>query len=62
VPAISEHVSSKDAGWMRWASNLALLGFAVTAVNNLQLLAVIPNRAATFAAGDEFTRKAIVYS
>lgn len=62
VPAISEHVSSTGAGWMRWASNLALLGFAVTAVNNLQLLAVIPNRAATFAVGDEFTRKAIVYS
>jgi hypothetical protein len=62
VPAISERVTPANVGWARWATNLAMLGFGVTAINNLRLLAVMPDRAAVLAVGDEVTRKAIVYS
>ena len=62
VPAISERVRSANEGWIRWMSNLALVGFAVTAVNYLRLVTVTPDRAAVFAVGDEMTRKAISWS
>jgi hypothetical protein len=62
VPAISEQVRSASEGWVRWANNLALVGFAVTAVNYLRLVTVTPDRAAVFAVGDEMTRKAISWS
>lgn len=62
VPAISERVRSASEGWVRWTNNLALLGFAVTAVNYLRLVTVTPDRAAVFYAGDEATKKAISWS
>ncbi len=52
IPAISEIVRPLSEGWVRWASNLALLGFAVTAITNLQQVAILPGRTAAFLGGD----------
>ncbi len=52
IPAISEIVRPLSEGWVRWASNLALLGFAVTAITYLQQVAVLPGRTAAFLSGD----------
>ena len=37
VPAISEAVRSVHEGWVRWTTNLALLGLAVTAIDFFRL-------------------------
>ncbi len=52
VLAISEHVRSANDGLVRWTSNLAIIGFAVTSINFFRLLALVPGRAAAFATGD----------
>ena len=52
VLAISESVRSANDGWVRWTSNLAIIGFAVTSINFFRLLANVPGRAAAFATGD----------
>lgn len=59
VPAISEGVRSVHEGWVRWMSNLAFLGFAVTAINFFRVWAFQASRAAIFTAGDASTRAAI---
>lgn len=60
VPAISEIVRSANEGWVRWTSNLAYLGFAVSAVSSFQNVAVLPVIAATYVAGDAVTQAAII--
>ena len=60
VLAISESVRSANEGWVRWASNLAILGFAVTAINFFRLLALVPSRAACYVACDEAHKTALI--
>ena len=59
VLAISETVRGANEGWLRWASNLAIVGFAVTAINYFRLLAVQPLRAMAYVAGDASTKAAL---
>ena len=56
VPAISESVRSASEGWVRWTSNLAFLGFAVTAIDTFRMLGLQPVRAAAYVAGDTATK------
>lgn len=56
VPAISESVRSVNEGWMRWVSNLAFLGFAVTAIDYFRMLGLQPGRAVAYVAGDATTQ------
>ncbi|MDE3091177.1 MAG: DUF4386 family protein [Chloroflexota bacterium] len=60
VLAISDSVRSANEGWVRWTSNLAFLGFGVTAINFFRLLALTPGRAAAYAAGDAAMKTALV--
>jgi len=62
VLGISESVRSLDEGWVRWTSNLAILGFAVVTINNFRSFAFQPWLAATYLNGDEVTRTAIEVS
>ncbi|MBI3915005.1 MAG: DUF4386 domain-containing protein [Chloroflexi bacterium] len=59
VPAISDRVRSVSEGWVRWATNLAFVGFAVTAINFFRLLAILPNRAVAYYKGDSLEKLAI---
>jgi len=52
LPAITESVRSVNEGWARWTSNLAYLGFAVTAIDFFRNIALQPDRAAAYVAGD----------
>ncbi len=52
LPAITESVRSVNEGWARWTSNLAYLGFAVTAIDWFRNMALQPARAAAYVAGD----------
>lgn len=56
VPAISQLMQSENAGWLRWTSSLAYLGFAVSAVENLLTVGRLPNIAAAYVAGDASTK------
>ena len=46
-------------GWMPWLSALGALGFAVTAVDNFQIAALDPMRAADFSRADAIGRSAM---
>ncbi len=59
VQAISDAVRSGGEGWVRWTGAMALLGFAVTAVNAFRLLAIQPLRATAYVAGDASTKSII---
>ena len=59
LPAITESVRSVNEGWARWTSNLAYLGFAVTAIDFFRTLGLQPDQAAAFAAGDASTQAAL---
>jgi hypothetical protein len=60
VPAVSELFKGVSEGWVRWTGNLALVGFAVSAVSNLLTFARLPAIAAAFVAGDASTKAALV--
>jgi len=60
VPAISDSVRSANEGWVRWMTNLAILGFAVTAIDFFRVFAFQSARAAAYTAADASTRAAIV--
>jgi hypothetical protein len=62
VPAISNVVREKNRGWVIWGSNLALLGFAVTAIWRFRALVLDPVLAAEFASGDASLQASIVIS
>ena len=59
VLAISESVRSANEGWVRWTSTLAIIGFAVNAVDWFRLLALNPARAAAYVQGDAAIRAAL---
>lgn len=59
VLAISERVRSANDGWVRWTRNLAIIGFAATAVTYFRLMAQVPHRAAMFVAGDIHLQQAL---
>lgn len=59
LPAITESVRSVNEGWARWTSNLAYLGFAVTAIDFFRNIGLQPDRAAAYVAGDASTQAAL---
>lgn len=59
VLAISEKVRSVNEGWVRWTSSLALVGFAVAAIQYFRYTALYPGRAAAYAAADTATKAAL---
>ncbi len=59
VLAISESVRSANQGWVRWTSNLAIIGFAVTALDFFRFLALNPDRAAAYVKGDAAVKAAL---
>lgn len=59
VLAVSELVLPLNEGWVRWTSNLAVIGFAVTALNYFRYLAYYPMLAADYATGDAATKAAV---
>jgi hypothetical protein len=62
VLAVSERVRSMNEGWVRWTSNLAVLGFAVVAINNFRNIAFQPGRATAYLKSDAATRTVIELS
>lgn len=60
VLAISQTVRAANEGWVRWTSNLAIIGFAVTAIDNFRVLAVQSARATAFVSGDAATKAALL--
>ncbi len=62
VGAISALVEEESEGWVRWARNVAYLGFAVAVVDFLRMLVIAPARAAAYQAGDATTKAAMVTS
>ena len=58
ILAVSEMMLSKSEGWVRWTSNLAVIGFAVTALQYFRFLALYPAMAATYTAGDAAVKAA----
>jgi uncharacterized protein DUF4386 len=62
VLAVSESVRSANEGWIRWTSNLAVLGFAVVAINNFRNIAFQPGRATAYLKGDAVTKTVIELS
>ena len=59
VPAISDLVRSANEGWIRWTSALAVIGYAVLAVEYLVLQDEVPRMAAGYIRLDESARAAI---
>jgi hypothetical protein len=59
VLAVSEGVRSENEGWVRWTSTLAILGFAVVAINNFRNIAYQPALARTYVEGDAVTKTVI---
>jgi hypothetical protein len=59
LPAISEGVRSMNEGLTRWATNLAYLGFAVTAIDFFRFWSIQEYWASAFVAADASTRPAI---
>jgi hypothetical protein len=62
VLAVSESVRSANEGWVRWTSNLAILGFAVVAINNFRNIDFQPGRAAAYMEGDALIKTALEVS
>ena len=59
VLAMSESVRSANEGCVRWTSTLAILGFAVVAINNFRNIAFQPGLARAYVEGDAVTKAAI---
>jgi hypothetical protein len=59
VRPIRKLVRSDDA-WLRWASNLALVGFAVAAVGNTLIMGKLPGIAAAYVAAEPAAQSTIV--
>jgi len=59
VPAISETVQSASDGWVHWTSILAIIGFAVNALDWFRSFALDPARAAAYVKGDAAIRAAL---
>lgn len=59
VLAISDKVRSANEGWVRWTSKIALMGFAVAAIQYFRYIGLFPERAAAYVAADTATKGAI---
>jgi Domain of unknown function (DUF4386) len=59
VLAISESVRSVNDGWVRWTSTLAILGFAVNAIDSFRRMALDPARATAYIQGDAVAKAAL---
>ena len=61
APALTELVRTPDnAGWLGWATNLAMVGYAVFAVAGLLTIDHVPRVAAAYVAGDASTKAALL--
>lgn len=60
VPALAKLlVNERNEGWVKWTSNLATVGYAVTAVGYFLTLARLPGIATAFVNGDPSTQAAL---
>jgi len=59
VLAISESVRSANEGWVHWTSALAIIGLAITAIDDFRFLALTPGRAAAYMRGDAAVKAAL---
>jgi hypothetical protein len=59
VLAISETVRSGNDGWVRWTSTLAIIGFALTTINEIQRIALDPAKATAYVQGDAAVKAAL---
>ena len=59
VPIISDLVRGANPGWVRWTSTLALVGYAVLAIEYLVLQDQVPKFAAGYLRLDESARSAL---
>lgn len=59
VLALADILRAGGEGWARWMSNLAIIGFAVTALNSFRSLSLQPVVAAAYASADATTKTAI---
>ena len=59
ILAISESLQSANPGWVRWTSNLAIVGSAVGAVEFLNRIVLNPARAAAYVKGDAAVKAAL---
>lgn len=59
VLAISENVRSANEGWVRWTSNLAIIGLAVNAIDSFRRVALDSARAAAYVQGDAAVKAAL---
>ena len=60
VLAISEGIrSTKNEGWVRWTSTLAIIGLAITTIDDFRFLALMPLRAAAYVNGDAVVKAAL---
>ncbi len=60
VPALGRRLRRDENGWLRWMGDLAMVGYAVSAVGNLLVLGRLPGIASAYqAATNEATRAAL---
>jgi hypothetical protein len=59
VPAIYETVRATHVGWARWSSTLAIIGFAVNAIDQIRHAALQPPQATAYLQGDAAVRAAL---
>jgi hypothetical protein len=60
VPALAKFLlDDENEGWMKWASSLATVGFAVTAIGYFLTLARLPGIATAYVNGDASTQAAL---
>ena len=59
ILAISGSLQSANPGWVRWTSNLAIVGSAINAVEFLNRIVLNPARAAAYVKGDAAVKAAL---
>ncbi len=59
ILAVSESVRSANEGWVRWTSNLAIIGSGINAVEFLNRITLNPARAAAYVQGDATVKAAL---
>ncbi len=59
VPAVSRFFKAEANGWLVWFSNIALLGFAIQALDFFRFISYVPAEAAVFVQQEELGRFAI---
>lgn len=59
VPALARVVHRANHGWLPWTNNLALVGYAVSAVGSFIVLSRLPVIAGAYARGDPSTQAAL---